>query len=171
MRRLLPALAFSAFSAPAAAATLNLTVQVPQLKVAEYHRPYVAIWIQRADQTAAGTLAVWYDVKNRKAGESGETWLKDMRQWWRRTGRDQTGFDGISGATRAPGPQTLSFSSAKGPLAGLPAGQYALVVEAAREVGSHELVKVPFAWPPKTAQTAKGQGASELGDVTLVAKP
>jgi hypothetical protein len=174
MRKLLPALALTGvFATPAAAAagTLNLTVQVPQLTVAEYHRPYVAIWIQRADQTAAGTLAVWYDVKNKKASESGETWLKDLRQWWRRTGRDQTAFDGLSGATRAPGPQTLSFTSASGPLANLPAGQYALVVEAAREVGSHELVKVSFAWPPKSAQTTTGQGEAELGAVTLTAKP
>ncbi len=171
MRRLLPALALSAFSVPAAAATLNLTVQVPALTVAEYHRPYVAIWIQRADQSAAGTLAVWYDVKNKKAGESGETWLKDLRQWWRRTGREQTAFDGVSSATRAPGPQSMAFTSAGGPLANLPAGQYALVVEAVREVGGHDIVKIPFAWPPKAAQSAKGQGASELGAVTLVAKP
>ena len=38
---------------PAYAAELNLSVEVPQLNVAEYHRPYVAIWLEGADQKVA----------------------------------------------------------------------------------------------------------------------
>jgi len=79
--------------------------------------------------------------------------------------------DGVSGATRPAGEQQLSFSGDKGPLAKLPAGDYILMVEAAREVGGRELVKVPFQWPPKSAQTARGKGDSELGAITLDFKP
>jgi hypothetical protein len=95
-----------------------------------------------------------------------------MRQWWRRSGREQQmPIDGVSGATRAPGEQKLNFGSGKGPIANLAPGDYVLMVEAAREVGGRELVKVPFQWPPKSAQSAKAQGSSELGAVALELKP
>jgi hypothetical protein len=156
--------------APAVAADLNVKVEIPRLNVAEYHRPYVAMWIERADQSPVSTLAVWYDAKN-KEGE-GTKWLKDMRQWWRKAGRDmQMPADGISGATHAPGEHALSFKDGKVPLNKLPAGDYQLVVEAAREVGGRELVRVPFTWPAKSAQTASVKGEHELGGVTVEVKP
>jgi hypothetical protein len=42
------------------AADLSVNVEIPQLPVAEYHRPYVAIFIEGADQSLAANLAVWY---------------------------------------------------------------------------------------------------------------
>lgn len=50
----------------ATAADLNLKLQIPQLEVAEYHRPYVAVWIEREDQSIAGNLAVWYQTDKKK---------------------------------------------------------------------------------------------------------
>mgnify|MGYP001585622981 FL=1 len=50
--------------APAMAADMNVKVEIPRLNVAEYHRPYVSMWIERADQSPVTTLAVWYDAKN-----------------------------------------------------------------------------------------------------------
>ena len=44
---------------PAYAAELDLSVEIPQLNVAEYHRPYVAIWVEGADGKTAANLAVW----------------------------------------------------------------------------------------------------------------
>jgi len=162
--------ALFAAAAPAGAAEMNVKIEVPTLNVAEYHRPYLAAWIERADQSVAANLAVWYDLK--KKDKEGEKWLKDMRQWWRRSGREQQmPIDGVSGATRAPGEQKLNFGSGKGAIANLAPGDYVLMVEAAREVGGRELVKVPFQWPPKSAQSAKAQGTSELGAVALELKP
>jgi hypothetical protein len=154
---------------PALAADLNVTVEVPKLTVAEYHKPYVAIWIENpADSTAAGTLAVWYDADSKE--DHGTKWLKDMRQWWRKAGREMSfPADGISGATRAPGPQKVVFSGAKGALKGLKPGQYNLVVEAAREVGGHEAVRVPFSWG-KPGKPAAAKGSAELGAVTVSVK-
>ncbi len=48
---------------PALAADLSVKVDIPRLTVAEYHRPYVAMWVERADQSPVQTLAVWYDGK------------------------------------------------------------------------------------------------------------
>lgn len=172
MRRLLTVtltgMAAVPLAGPAFAADLNVKVEIPRLNVAEYHRPYVAVWVERADQSPVSTLAVWYDLKNKE----GTKWLKDMRQWWRKAGRDtQMPADGISGATRAPGEHTLTFTDGKAPLGKLPAGEYQLVVEAAREVGGRELVRVPFTWPPQSAQTARARGEHELGGVTVDLKP
>ncbi|WP_165185416.1 DUF2271 domain-containing protein [Caulobacter soli] len=155
--------------APALAADLNVTVEVPRLTVAEYHKPYVSIWIENpADATAAGTLAVWYDSDSKE--DKGVKWLKDMRQWWRKAGRTMSfPADGISGATRAPGPQKVVFSGAQGALKDLKPGQYNLVVEAAREVGGQEAVRVPFTWG-KPGAPATVKGTAEVGAVTVAVK-
>ena len=56
-------------------------------------------------------------------------------------------------------------------LAALPAGNYKLVVEAAREVGGRELVSIPFTWPAAQATSLQAQGQTELGTITLQVKP
>ena len=159
--------------APAFAAGLGLGVEIPRLDVAEYHRPYVAAWIERPDATVATTLAVWYDVKKKDA--EGTKWLKDMRQWWRRTGRElSVPIDGVTSPTRPVGKHQLQFTEGTNPLAKLPAGSYKLMVEAAREVGGRELVTIPFTWPPAKdtkAEQLSAKGSTELGQVTLDLKP
>jgi hypothetical protein len=156
---------------PAYATTLDVNVEIPKLNVAEYHRPYVAIWIEGADQKVAANLAVWYQSKDTAEGH-GTKWLPDLRQWWRKSGRTlQVPVDGVTGPTRPAGKHALSFTDQQPQLKTLAPGEYTLVVEAAREVGGRELVKIPFSWPAKSAQNGNAQGNSELGAVTLVAKP
>jgi hypothetical protein len=126
--------------------------------------------VERPDQQAVANLSVWYDAAMRN--REGEKWLKDMRQWWRRTGRTlQMPIDGVTGATRAPGRHTLRFDAANGALSALAAGQYNLVVEAAREVGGRELLRVPFQWPPAGPQNGAAQGEHELGSITVQLTP
>lgn len=171
MRKLLlSALLAGLIARTAQAADLGLNIEIPRLDVAEYHRPYVAIWLENADQNAVGDLAVWYDVA--KKNNEGAEWLKDIRQWWRRSGRDQQfPVDGVSGATRPAGKHELSFASAKKPLAELKPGRYAVVVEAAREVGGRELVRIPFDWPPSKAEQLTAKGEHELGAIAVNLKP
>lgn len=154
---------------PAAfAADLDISVEIPRLDVAEYHRPYVALWLEKPDQSHVANLAVWYDLKMKD--KEGEKWLKDLRQWWRRSGRGlEMPVDGVSAATRAVGTHQLSYKGSEAPLQALPAGEYNLVVEAAREVGGRELLRVPFTWPQ--TGTASARGISELGAVSLTVKP
>jgi hypothetical protein len=154
---------------PTLAADLTLKVQLPRMDIAEYHRPYLAAWIEKAsDQSYAGNIALWYDVKKRENG--GAKWLKDMRSWWRKSGHDTPVVDGVSGATRTAGDHALNLLDAKA-VAALPPGQYEVVVEAARENGGREVLRLPFEWPVKKAQSAKAQGQGELGTVSLDAKP
>ncbi|MBI5271830.1 MAG: DUF2271 domain-containing protein [Burkholderiales bacterium] len=152
------------------AAELTLQVEIPRLSVAEYHVPYLAVWLQRAGTPSfAGHLAVWYDLK--KKDNAGAKWLRDMRQWWRQGGRDaQLPLDGVSGATRAPGEHTLQLGGARA-LAALPAGDYELLVEAAREGGGREVLRLPLKWPPAAPAQARAQGEHELGALTLHVRP
>lgn len=154
------AVAAASVATPALAQRIDVTITIPRLTVAEYHRPYVAIWVEQTGGPMQRTLGVWYDHDMPK-GE-GNKWLRDLRTWWRKAGRTMTmPANGISGPTRAPGPQRQSFN-----LGNLPAGQYQLMVEVAREVGGRELVRLPFNWPAAGNATVRGAGTTELGAVT-----
>lgn len=154
--------ALAAPSVPAVAADLQLSIELPRLNVAGYRRPYVAAWIERPDNTTVQTVAVWYNVE--KANGVGQDWLKDIRTWWRRGGRDlRMPADGVSSATRAPGRHAVTIPAAR--LRSLPPGRYVLMVEAAREQGGREAVRIPFTWGQPG--TAAARGSAELGAVSL----
>lgn len=160
------ALTLPMLSGWAVGAELAVKFEIPQLNVAEYHRPYVALWLERADQSVVSNLAVLYDVKKKDNG--GAKWVKDLRQWWRKSGRELTlPLDGVSGATRATGTQSMSFGPARTQIDQLPAGDYKLVIEAAREAGGRELLRVPFTLPAKAGQRFAAQGKEELGAVSV----
>jgi hypothetical protein len=152
-----PFLIAGLIAAPAGAAGV-INVTIPHLPVAEYHRPYVAGWIEPAGGGAPTTIFVWYDVKKRGA-DAGTKWLADLRTWWRKGGRSmQMPANGISGATRPAGVQKVVLPGSVKP------GQYTLFVEAARETGGREIVSLPLSLPIKPGSVS---GKSELGAVTL----
>lgn len=166
MRAVLTIAGLSLLTGQAMADDVAIEVGIPRLDVAEYHRPYVAIWIANPDHSVVSNLAVWYQQGETGEGK-GETWLKDIRQWWRRTGRELSmPVDGVSGPTKAPGTHEIVLPSDKGVFGELKPGTYQLVVEASREVGGRELVSVPFTWPLKGDPLSTG-GERELGKVTL----
>ncbi|HEY9025335.1 MAG TPA: DUF2271 domain-containing protein [Burkholderiaceae bacterium] len=154
---------------PALSAEAVLKIELPRMEIAEYHKPYVAAWIEKAaDQSFVANVALWYDVNKRNNG--GAKWLKDMRSWWRKSGHDAPALDGVTGATRTAGEHAINLLDAKA-VAALAPGRYEVVVEAARENGGREVVRVPFEWPLKKAQSASAQGQGELGAVAIDAKP
>jgi hypothetical protein len=156
---------------PAHSVELALSVEIPRLNVAEYHRPYVAIWVEGPDQKTAANLSVWYQMKESAEGH-GTKWLPDLRQWWRKSGRTlKVPVDGVTGPTRPVGRHALTFDGRDPQLARLAPGSYTLVVEAAREVGGRELLKIPFTWPADAPQSGRAQGSTELGSVSLSIKP
>lgn len=157
-------------AAPVLAADMEISVEIPKLDVSEYHRPYVAIWLEKPDQSVAANLAVWYDVANAK--KEGDKWLKDLRTWWRRAGRSLTvPADGLTSATRAPGTHVVKFDAAHPALKDLAAGEYQLIVEAAREVGDREVLRIPFQWPPAKGTALNAKGEHELGAVSINVTP
>lgn len=154
----------------AAAVEVRLDIEIPQLDVGQYHRPYIAAWIENPDKSHAADLTAWYDQGTGKDGK-GETWLKDLRQWWRKSGRAANlPIDGVSGPTRPVGKHSVALPAGKITLPTI-AGDYTLVVEAAREVGGRELIRIPFKWDGKTPVEASARGKSELGKISIHINP
>ncbi|MGM0526045.1 MAG: PepSY-associated TM helix domain-containing protein [Pseudomonadota bacterium] len=148
------------------AAESELTVEVPRLSVAEYHAPYIAVWLANERQQRVVDIAVWYDLN--LANHEGEKWLKDMRQWWRRSGRmADIPIDGVSGATRRPGQHRVDLTPLMHALPDLKAGNYYLYVEAARELGGREVLRLPVSFPINSTISVSEAGKHELGRVSL----
>lgn len=161
---LVPVLATAGVAGEGQAADIELSIEIPRLQVGEYHRPYVASWIENGTQAHVADLLVWYDVEMRN--DQGTTWLKDLRQWWRKSGRSvKLPIDGISGPTRPVGKHDAKVPLSKIKLPPLEQGEYSLVIEAAREVGGRELLRIPFKWDGKTAVAASTEGKTELGKI------
>lgn len=160
----------------ASAATLTVDLSLPESPSGlGYDRPYLAVWVEHAqDQTVVGTLAVWYDLRLRN--NLGKTWLPQLRTWWRKMGENLSlPADGLSGATRPAGRHVLRYDADHAALAQLPQGDYALVVEVARERGGRELVRAPFHWPGRSGtamvEMSQAKGAVELGGVQVRIAP
>lgn len=146
--------------------TLSVEVELPRMNVAEYHKPYVAMWLEDSDRNAT-QIALWYDVDMKE--DEGKKWLKDIRQWWRRIGRKaEQPFDGLTSATKGPGKHIISLNLSAKELKGLSAGDYQLRIEASREVGGKEVVNIPLTWPIKPSDyPLTASGKTELGNINI----
>ena len=154
---------------PVYAATMTVNVEIPRLNVAEYHRPYVAVWLESADGTTAANLSVWYQQKTTSEG-AGTKWLPDLRQWWRKSGRTlKVPVDGVTGPTRPAGRHAIKIPASR--MAKVKPGSYTLIVEAVREVGGRELVKIPLTIAPGKPASGSAKGSSELGAVNVSVTP
>lgn len=140
------------------AASLDITVIVPEISTSQYYRPYVSVWVEDAQQKPVKLITVWTKE---------EDWLKDMRRFWRKIGRsDRPLVDAMSGATRTPGTYRLQWDGKDDAGKVVPAGSYTLYVEAAREKGGRTLQKVDFTLDG-TAQRLTADGAEELGELVV----
>lgn len=166
---LLAGLGFSA--GEVRAATLEVEVTLPNIASAAYHPPYLAAWIERPDdQAVVGTLAVWYDTRLRD--DLGKIFLKELRTWWRKAGKSMTlPVDGVSGPTRSAGVHVLRYSDKQESLAALPAGNYQVVVEVAREQGGRTLLRAPFSWKGASSSNPEGEPGGELAALKVASKP
>ena len=148
---------------PALAASAIVTIEVPRLPASPYRKPYVAVWLEDAAGKQVRMISVFHDQ-----ARIGARWLPDLRTWWRVGGRAMNlPVDGISRPTQAPGRHTATLAG----LEGLMPGRYAVVVEAAREKGGRELIKVPFEWRANGRATGRARGTMELGAVTVAVRP
>lgn len=161
MKRLLIStccLAALLLSERAQAAPAEIQLEIPVIETSQYHRPYVAVWIENEQQQPVKLITIWQEKPD---------WLKDLRRFWRKIGRSNPQLvDAMTGATRKPGSYTLSWDGKDDKGNVLPAGTYTLLVEAAREQGGRSLQKQDFVLPGK-GQQLQAPAETELGALTL----
>lgn len=141
---------------PAQAQMMELKLSLPNLDVGPYHKPYVAVWVETPERQPVTTITLW-------VGE--QEWYKDLRQWWRKIGRNQPMLDAFTGATRRPGHYTLAWDGKDAQGNPLPHGSYLLNVEAVREEGGRSYKRIPFELGSKGVLTIEAQ--AEFGEVQI----
>ena len=106
---------------------LEVSIELPSFDTANYHKPYVAIWLESKEKNES--LLLWHMHKSKI-----DKWLKDIRRWWRKQGRYGDLPDGITGATKGPGQYQQSFEITD-------VSKFKLYIEVVREDGARSLLK------------------------------
>ena len=106
-----------------------------------YHRPYVAVWVEDANGKPVRTLSAWVNTSGR-----GPRYIRELRRWFSME-RDQQDAGGpdlistVSSATRLPGQYTVTWNGRDDRGSVVDQGAYRVVIEAAREHGSYQLMQ------------------------------
>lgn len=125
------------------------------------HRPIVATWIENADGKPVRTLSVWGNETK---------YLKELSSWWSFARGNPDFVRTVTRASRAPGRYELVWDGRDDNGQMLPQGKYTVRVESAREKGRHVNLKGAITCDEK-AESAKIEGNSEIGEVTLTYGP
>lgn len=152
MRTFLLGLALLLGSAWAQAAQVEVSFELPSFETTNYHKPYVAIWVESKEKKE--TLLLWHLNKSNK-----DKWLPDIRRWWRKQGRYGDAPDGVTGATKGPGKYQESFT-----VEGVE--KFKLYIEVVREDGGRSLLKQAID-VTKAPQEFKLKADKEVGPVTI----
>lgn len=137
--------------------TFSVDYEIPALDVAEYRRPYAAIWISDDKGNAIRHLQLSGDNR----------WLRDLRLWWRKYGRaDDSLVDALAGATRKPGRYQINWDGRDLYGKYVHQGNYELHFEVMREHGERETVALPFVLNGQSISAAT-KGTHEIGQVRL----
>lgn len=138
---------------------LSIEFTIPRVDTKPYFRPYVAIWIEDADRQPLKTLAIWYEQDN---------WLKDLRNWWRGIGRDNTpSYDGVAGATPKPQTHKVTWDLKDTTGKTVAPGTYFVLLEIAREEGGREFFRQKVQLGTKSSQHYEQNGDIEMGTIQI----
>jgi thiamine biosynthesis lipoprotein len=133
-----------------------LELNIPKLNTPNYRAPYVVVWITDAQKKLVRSLQVWGNDPK---------WMDTNYVWWRRYGR-KLEVDSIAQPSRKAGQYRLVWDGKNDAGEQLPAGEYTIHVEAAREHGDHSYQSFLLKAEPKPSiqQSAAQQ---ELGNLIL----
>lgn len=135
---------------------IQLQLELPQ-QGSTAKRPYVSVWLSQHGQWQTQLVLL---------GEQ-PRWYAELRSWWRQAGSSHN-FDQLAGATRRSGLHQFHWDARLADGRPLPAGDYTLHLEAAREGGGREQLKLPLHWPLQ--QPLLLQGQRELGLIRVEAR-
>ena len=121
---------------------IQFEINRPEAEGGRYRRPYVAVWVENKEGFPVRNLELWVS-----SGGSGPfQWLPDLKRWYRadRARRlvDKTSMiDAISRPTRPPGKYKVLWDGKDDRGRPLPAGEYTVFIDAAREHGTYQSIR------------------------------
>jgi FAD:protein FMN transferase len=121
---------------------INFEVNHPEAEGGRYRRPYLAVWVEDKDGHSVKTLALWVSM----GGAGPFQWLPDLKRWYAadkdRKRRDKKElFFTIARPTRQPGKYKVIWDGKNDQGKPLPAGEYTISIEAAREHGTYQSIR------------------------------
>ena len=127
-----------------------------------YHRPYVAVYVETPEGKRVRTLSLWVNTNGR-----GPRYIRELRRWFsgEREVEDAGGPDlvaSMSGATRPPGAYSVVWNGRDDRGSIVEQGPYRIVIEAAREHGSYQLMQQDLSLTAKPV-AADLSGNQEIG--------
>lgn len=154
-------------------APLELLVKFELNKPAQgqYRRPYVAIWLEDKDEFPVRTALLWMQTK-----QPGPRWHRDLLRWYRNEGvrklvDDKDLIATISSATRNAGEYKAVFDGKDDDGKILPAGQYTLLIEVAREHGTYQLIRHKVTLGEQPIAETKLKGNVEIKAASIEYRP
>lgn len=124
---------------PAYEVALSLELATPE-GGGRVHRPFVAVWVVDSKKKPVRQLALWYNKPR---------WLHDMSAWYaaynEQFAAGNSSISSTTSATRPAGKYTLKWDGKDDQGNPVPQGSYTLMVEVAREHGTHQLMKQEIA--------------------------
>jgi thiamine biosynthesis lipoprotein len=141
---------------------LTVTIELSLIEGYRVHRPYVAVWIEDEEHAPVRTIALWFGKYK---------YLRELRAWsreesMRSVSEDTHVMNSVSSATRPPGRYTFKWDGRDDFGNLVKAGKYTVMIEAAREHGSYQLMhqEIDFNASPKQFQLP---GDVEIASATL----
>jgi thiamine biosynthesis lipoprotein ApbE len=134
---------------------VNFEINRPEAEAGRYRRPYVVVWVEDKDGDSVRTLNLWVSM----GGAGPFQWMPDLKRWYvadqERKKRDPKElFFTIARPTRPPGKYRVIWDGKDDHKKQLPAGEYTIWIEAAREHGTYQDIrkKVTIAGKPFTEE-------------------
>lgn len=123
---------------------LLVKIELSRPAGAQYRRPYVAVWLEDADEFPVRTGLLFMMTK-----EPGPRWHRELNRWYRQDNvrrlADEKKLIGvISSASRGPGEYEAVFDGKDDHGKQLKPGKYTLFVEVAREHGTYQIIRQPL---------------------------
>jgi hypothetical protein len=127
------------------------------------HDPYVAVWIEDANEALVRTVSLNYQQGR------GERWLNDLRRWYSAYTQNAAALGAdrvqeVTGPTRIPGVYSLVWDGLSEAKAAIPHGNYFVCIEAAVEKGSYQLLREPV----QITGAPFSKAAADKGDLQKV---
>jgi thiamine biosynthesis lipoprotein ApbE len=129
---------------------INFEINQPDGAGRRYRRPYVAIWVENKDGFPVRNLTLWVSM----GGSGPFQWLPDLKRWYRadQARKEVENKDLVftmARPTRPPGKYKVIWDGKDDHGKPVPAGEYTLFIDAAREHGTYQSIRKPLALADK----------------------